>query len=51
MCRFTSSWRSGAGGLRLPSPARLELEALYGDFDRSPLDDKSSEYVFVTRRR
>jgi hypothetical protein len=29
--------------------AGLELEALYGDFERAPLDDESREYVFVTR--
>ena len=26
-------------------------EALYGGFDRRPLDDESREYVFVARRR
>ena len=28
----------------------LELEALYGDFDRGPLTPASREYVFVVRR-
>jgi ubiquinone/menaquinone biosynthesis C-methylase UbiE len=28
----------------------LQLEALYGDFDRSPFTDESREYVFVARR-
>jgi SAM-dependent methyltransferase len=31
--------------------AGLEVEALYGGFDRKPLDDESREYVFVTRRQ
>ena len=30
--------------------AGLEVEALYGDFDRSPFGDESREYVWVTRR-
>jgi hypothetical protein len=30
--------------------AGLELEAVYGDFDRQPLDEQSREYVFVTHR-
>lgn len=30
--------------------AGLELEALYGSFDREPLDSESREYVFVARR-
>jgi hypothetical protein len=28
----------------------LELEALFGSFDRQPPDDDSREYVFVARR-
>jgi hypothetical protein len=27
--------------------AGLELEALYGNFDRTPLNDQSREYIFV----
>ena len=30
--------------------AGLQVEALYGDFDRRPFDDESREYVWVTRR-
>jgi SAM-dependent methyltransferase len=30
--------------------AGLEVEALYGWFDRRPLDDASTEYVWVTRK-
>ena len=31
--------------------AGLELEALYGSFDRSPLTTESREYIFVAARR
>src|SRR6266704_4958564 len=34
----------------LPDVAGLELEALFGSFDREPLDGDSREYVFVARR-
>ena len=30
--------------------AGLEVEALYGSFDRRPFDDESLEFVYVTRR-
>jgi SAM-dependent methyltransferase len=30
--------------------AGLEVEALYGDFDRRPLDDESGEFVWVARK-
>ena len=30
--------------------AGLEVEALYGWFDRRPFDDRSPEFVWVTRR-
>jgi SAM-dependent methyltransferase len=43
-------WATKNEWLGLIDVAGLELEALYGDFDRSPLDDGSREYVFVTRR-
>jgi ubiquinone/menaquinone biosynthesis C-methylase UbiE len=33
-----------------PTAGGLELEALYGDFDRRPVDGDSREYVFVARR-
>ena len=38
---------SGSGSIDV---AGLELEALYGDFDRTPLADGSREYVFVVHR-
>jgi hypothetical protein len=31
--------------------AGLEVEALYGWFDRRPFDDASQEFVYVTRKR
>ena len=31
--------------------AGLEVEALYGWFDRRSFDDESREFVYVTRRR
>ena len=43
-------WATKNEWLGLIDVAGVELEALYGDFDRSPLKDDSSEYVFVTRR-
>lgn len=44
-------WATKNEWLGLLDVAGLELEALYGDFDRSPLDDRSREYVFVAVRR
>jgi SAM-dependent methyltransferase len=43
-------WATKNEWLGLLDVAGLELEALYGDFDRTALDDESREYVFVTRR-
>jgi ubiquinone/menaquinone biosynthesis C-methylase UbiE len=44
-------WATKNEWLGLLDVAGLELEALYGGFDREPLDDDdSSEYVFVARR-
>jgi SAM-dependent methyltransferase len=43
-------WATKNEWLGLIDVAGLELEALYGDFDGSPADDESREYVFVTRR-
>ena len=43
-------WATKNEWLGLIDVAGLELEALYGGFDRTPLDDESREYVFVTRR-
>jgi ubiquinone/menaquinone biosynthesis C-methylase UbiE len=44
-------WATKNEWLGLVDVAGLEVEALYGDFDRRPLDDESREYVFVARRR
>ncbi len=44
-------WATKNEWLGLVDVSGLELEALYGGFDREPLDDESREYVFVTRRR
>ena len=43
-------WATKNEWLGLIDVAGLEIEALYGDFVRSRLDDESREYVFVTRR-
>jgi ubiquinone/menaquinone biosynthesis C-methylase UbiE len=43
-------WATKNEWLGLIDVAGLEVEALYGSFDRMPLDDDSREYVFVTRR-
>jgi SAM-dependent methyltransferase len=44
-------WATKNEWLGLLDVAGLDLEALYGDFDRSPLDSESREYVFVAVRR
>ena len=43
-------WASKNEWLGLLDVAGLQLEALYGDFDGSPVDDESREYVFVATR-
>ncbi|MET0461017.1 MAG: class I SAM-dependent methyltransferase [Ilumatobacteraceae bacterium] len=43
-------WATKIEWLGLIDVAGLELEALYGGLDRTPYDDRSGEYVFVTRR-
>jgi SAM-dependent methyltransferase len=43
-------WATKNEWLGLIDVAGLELEALYGWFDRRPLDADSREYVFVVRR-
>jgi hypothetical protein len=43
-------WATKNEWLGLVDVAGLEVEALYGDFDRRPFDDESREYVFVARR-
>ncbi len=43
-------WATKNEWLGLLDVAGLELEALFGSFEREPLDDDSREYVFVARR-
>ena len=43
-------WATKNEWLGLLDVAGLELEALFGSFDRKPLDDDSREYVFVACR-
>jgi SAM-dependent methyltransferase len=43
-------WTTKNEWLGLVDVAGLEVEALYGDFDRGPLTTGSREYVFVARR-
>jgi SAM-dependent methyltransferase len=43
-------WTTKNEWLGLVDVAGLEVEALYGDFDRGPLTTESREYVFVARR-
>ena len=43
-------WATKNEWLGLLDVAGLELEALFGGFDREPLDDESREYVFIARR-
>jgi SAM-dependent methyltransferase len=43
-------WATKNEWLGLLDVAGLELEALYGWFDRRPFDDESREFVFITRR-
>jgi SAM-dependent methyltransferase len=43
-------WATKNEWLGLIDVAGLELEALYSDFDGSPVDDESREYVFVASR-
>lgn len=43
-------WATRNEWLGLIDVAGLEVEALYGDFERQRFDDESREYVWVTRR-
>jgi SAM-dependent methyltransferase len=43
-------WATKNEWLGLLDVAGLHLEALYGNFDRSPLDSESREYIFVAVR-
>jgi SAM-dependent methyltransferase len=42
-------WTTKNEWLGLVDVAGLQVEAVYGGFDREPLSDESREYVFVTR--
>ncbi len=44
-------WATKNEWLGLLDVAGLEVEALYGGFDREPVGDESREYVFVATRR
>lgn len=44
-------WATKNEWLGLIEVAGLSLDALYGDFDSTPVDSGSGEYVFVTSRR
>ena len=54
--RSRTARRSRSGGSRAPSgkgswtSSGLEMEALYGWFDRRPFDDSSREFVWVARK-
>jgi SAM-dependent methyltransferase len=43
-------WATKNEWLGLIDVAGLEVEALYGDFDCTPFNDHSREYIFVTRQ-
>jgi SAM-dependent methyltransferase len=43
-------WATKNEWLGLLDVARLDLEALYGNFDRGPLNNESREYIFVAVR-
>ena len=43
-------WATKNEWLGLLDTAGLQIEAIYGGFDRAPIDDDSREYVFVARR-
>ena len=43
-------WATKNEWLGLLDVAGLDLEAVFGTFDRKPLDDDSREYVFIARR-
>ena len=44
-------WATKNEWLGLIDVAGLEVESVYGDFNRTTLGDESREYVFVARRR
>jgi ubiquinone/menaquinone biosynthesis C-methylase UbiE len=48
--RLTFSWLEPAQTRALLEETGFEIEALYGDFDRSPFGDDSPEQIWVARR-
>lgn len=48
--RLSFSWLEPAQARELLAETGFEIEALYGDFDRSPFGDDSREQVWVARR-
>jgi SAM-dependent methyltransferase len=48
--RLTFSWLEPAQTQALVEEAGFEIEALYGDFDRSSFGDRSPEQIWVVRR-
>lgn len=48
--RLTFSWLEPEQTRTLLEETGFEIEALYGDFDRSPFDDESPEQIWVVRR-
>jgi ubiquinone/menaquinone biosynthesis C-methylase UbiE len=48
--RLTFSWLQPEQTRALLEEAGFEIEALYGDFDRSPFDEDSSEQIWIARR-
>ena len=43
-------WATNNQWLGLVDVARLEVEALYGWFDRRPFDDSSREFVWIAHK-
>jgi hypothetical protein len=48
--RLSFSWLEPAQTRALLEEAGFEIEALYGDFDRSPFGEDSAEQIWVARR-
>ncbi len=48
--RLTFSWLEPEQTRALLEEAGFEIEALYGDFDRSPFSEDSSEQIWIARR-
>jgi SAM-dependent methyltransferase len=48
--RLTFSWLEPEQTRTLLEEAGFEIEALYGDFDRNPFSEDSSEQIWIARR-